>query len=435
MARDYNIHRSHFANQINEALLGKRVHIAGWIEEIRDIGKVAFLLIRDVSGIVQTVITGDHLKTLKDLTRHSIVIVSGVIQTGKAKDFNVEVKVDRVDIISKAVQPLPVDTAGRIDSALDKRLDSRALDLRNPKISEIFRLKSFVTQVIRSVLISNRFTEVQTPKIIGTASEGGANLFSVNYFDTLAYLAQSPQLYKEQLILSLDRVFEIGPYFRAEKSHTLRHLSEFVSVDIEAAFLDSNDVMDIAEMVLLNVLKEINLTIEEGKWTYLNKELIHDLTRSKIERLSYNHCVNELNEEGEKIEYGDDLSDSALRKLGEIHKGFYFITDWPLKLKPFYIHEKENNSFLSESFDLQFGYLELISGGSRQHDYNKLRQRIIDQGLDPARFEDHLKSFEWGMPPHSGWGLGIDRLMMVLADEQNVREVVLYPRDTQRLCP
>lgn len=152
MTNGDGIHRSHFANQINKSLLGERVQIAGWVEDIRDIGKLVFLLIRDVSGIVQTVVTGDHLLALKDLTRHSIVIVSGIIQVGKAKDFDVEIKVNHVDIISKAVQPLPLDPAGRIDSALDKRIDSRALDLRNPKISEIFRLKSYVTQVIRSVL-------------------------------------------------------------------------------------------------------------------------------------------------------------------------------------------------------------------------------------------------------------------------------------------
>ena len=435
MTNGDGIHRSHFANQINKSLLGERVQIAGWVEDIRDIGKLVFLLIRDVSGIVQTVVTGDHLLALKDLTRHSIVIVSGIIQVGKAKDFDVEIKVNHVDIISKAVQPLPLDPAGRIDSALDKRIDSRALDLRNPKISEIFRLKSYVTQVIRSVLQSDRFIEVQTPKIIGTASEGGANLFSINYFDTVAYLTQSPQLYKEQLILSLDRVFEIAPYFRAREITYSKTPAEFVSIDIEVAFLDSNDVMDIAEKLLAKVLNQLSLTLEVGGSTYLNKDSILELSRSKIERFWYKHCVDVLNDDGEKIEYGDDLSDSALRKLRQIHKGFYFITDWPLKLKPFYIHEKENDPFLSESFDLQFGYLELISGGRRQHDISKLRQRIIDQGLDPAGFEDHLRAFEWGMPPHSGWGLGLDRLMMVLTNAQNVREVVLYPRDTQRLHP
>jgi nondiscriminating aspartyl-tRNA synthetase len=155
----------------------------------------------------------------------------------------------------------------------------------------------------------------------------------------------------------------------------------------------------------------------------------------KIDQLTYERAIDELRSKGESLSFGDDLSDLALRKLGDLHKGFYFITDWPMKLKPFYIHEKEGNQELSCSFDLQFGYLELVSGGRRQHDPEKLRNRIIEQGLDPSGFADHLRAFQWGMPPHSGWGLGFDRLMMVLTNSQNVREVVLYPRDAERLGP
>jgi nondiscriminating aspartyl-tRNA synthetase len=286
--------------------------------------------------------------------------------------------------------------------------------------------------VIRDTLRAEGFIEVNTPKVIGSASEGGANLFGFDYFGKRkAYLAQSPQLYKEQLTLGLDRVFEIGPYFRAENSHTVRHLTEFTSVDIEAAFLDYEDVMDIVERVVKNVATEFqekhraDLQLAGGK----------DISISKMDRLTYEQCLDELAKEGEKLQFGDDLSDAALRKLGEIHRGFYFIMDWPLKLKPFYIHEKEDNPKLSKSFDLQYGYLELVSGGRRLHDPAKLRKRLAEQGLNPASFEEHLKAFDWGMPPHSGWGLGYDRLMMVLTGSQNVRDVVLYPRDTDRLTP
>jgi nondiscriminating aspartyl-tRNA synthetase len=167
----------------------------------------------------------------------------------------------------------------------------------------------------------------------------------------------------------------------------------------------------------------------------LNEEVFDPKAFLKMERLTYEKSIEELKSIGEDVSFGDDLSDTALRKLGELHRGFYFITDWPMKLKPFYIHEKENHEELSCSFDLQYGYLELVSGGRRQHDREKLKSRIIEQGLDPAGFQDHLKAFEWGMPPHSGWGLGFDRLMMVLTNSQNVREVVLYPRDVERLNP
>jgi len=286
--------------------------------------------------------------------------------------------------------------------------------------------------VIRETLRTEDFIEVNTPKLIGSASEGGANLFGLDYFGKRkAYLAQSPQLYKEQLTLGLDKVFEIGPYFRAENSHTIRHLSEFTSVDIEAAFLDYEDVMDIVERVVNNVViafqekHRFDFELSGGK----------NFSISKIERLTYEQCLVELANEGEKLQFGDDLSDAALRKLGELHRGFYFIMDWPLKLKPFYIHEKEENAELSKSFDLQYGYLELVSGGRRLHDSTKLRARLAEQGLNPTSFEEHLKAFDWGMPPHSGWGLGYDRLMMVLTGSQNVRDVVLYPRDTVRLTP
>ncbi|MGH9991624.1 MAG: amino acid--tRNA ligase-related protein, partial [Nitrososphaera sp.] len=225
---------------------------------------------------------------------------------------------------------------------------------------------------------------------------------------------------------------EVGPYFRAENSHTVRHLTEFTSIDIEAAFCDYEDVMDIVELVVRKVIDEFQQNhAEDLKILGVNQ----GLRISKVDRLTYEQCLDELTKEGEKLNFGDDLSDAALRKLGEIHRGFYFIMDWPIKLKPFYIHEKEDNPRLSKSFDLQHGYLELVSGGRRLHDPAKLRSRLAEQGLNPVNFEEHLKAFDWGMPPHSGWGLGYDRLMMVLTGQQNVRDVVLYPRDTERLSP
>jgi aspartyl-tRNA synthetase len=287
---------------------------------------------------------------------------------------------------------------------------------------------------IRTTLRSKGFIEVNTPKIIGSASEGGANLFGFEYFKKQAYLAQSPQLYKEQLILALDRVFEIAPYFRAEKSHTVKHLTEFLSVDIEAAFINFEDAMDLAEEVIRNTFNINKKTHGTDRDALLDQPKL-TTPRFPIDRLTYEQCLEELVKEGEKLEFGDDLSDASLRKLGERHKGFYFIMDWPLKLKPFYIHEKADDLKLSHSFDLQYGYLELISGGQRQHDPVKLRKRLIEQGLNPANFDSHLRVFSWGMPPHSGWGLGFDRLMMVLTQSDNIRDTVLYPRDTERLMP
>lgn len=428
-----DIHRTHYARQLGEDLVGKQVRIGGWIEDVRDIGKLAFVTIRDVTGACQAIVTGENVQAAVQAPRQSAVIVAGTVQKSKAKDFPVEVKVTELAILTKAVHPLPIDPTGRVESAPDKRLDARALDLRNPRVAAIFRLRSAGLKVVRDTLRGEDFVEVNTPKIIGSASEGGANLFGFEYFKRKAYLAQSPQLYKEQLTLGLDRVFEIGPYFRAENSHTVRHLTEFTSIDVEAAFLDYEDVMDLVEKVVGNVIRDFNENHRAELAAAGAQEI--PFGNKKIDRLTYEQCLDELAKEGEKLSFGDDLSDAALRKLGEMHKGFYFIMDWPMKLKPFYIHEKESDERLSKSFDLQHGYLELVSGGRRLHDPERLKSRLVEQGLNPASFSEHLKAFDWGMPPHSGWGLGYDRLMMVLTGSQNVRDVVLYPRDTDRLTP
>ncbi|HEY1249298.1 MAG TPA: amino acid--tRNA ligase-related protein, partial [Nitrososphaera sp.] len=252
------VKRTHYAGHIDEKLLGRKVTIAGWIEDTRDIGKLAFVTIRDVTGLCQLVMTGHNLDLALESPRQSAVIITGTVQKSKARDFVVEVKVSEFALISRASNSLPIDPTGRVESGLDKRLDSRALDLRNPKVAAIFRLRSAGLEIVRYVLISQSFIEVNTPKVIGSASEGGANLFTFDYFGKRkAYLAQSPQLYKEQLMLGLDRVFEIGPYFRAEKSHTVRHLSEFTSIDIEAAFLDYEALMDILEELVRSVATKL----------------------------------------------------------------------------------------------------------------------------------------------------------------------------------
>jgi aspartyl-tRNA synthetase len=427
-----NIKRTHYVRQVDGTLVGQQVRVGGWIEDIRDIGKLAFVTIRDVTGICQAIVTGSNLQSALQVPRQSVVIVTGIVQESKARDFTVEVKVSEFTVLTEALHPLPIDPTGRVESAIDKRLDARALDLRNPRVAAIFRLRSAGLKIIRDALCSQGFIEVNTPKIIGSASEGGANLFGFDYFGRRkAYLAQSPQLYKEQLMIGLDKVFEIAPYFRAENSHTVRHLSEFTSVDIEVAFLDYEEIMDILE----KIVRKVAIEFHEKHIADLQAAGANEISVTKIDRLTYEQCLDELAKEGEKLEFGDDLSDSALRRLGNLHPGFYFIMDWPLKLKPFYIHGKDEDIRLSKSFDLQYNYLELASGGRRLHDPAKLRGRLAEQGLNPASFQDHLKAFDWGMPPHSGLGLGYDRLMMVLTGEHNVREVVLYPRDTERLTP
>jgi aspartyl-tRNA synthetase len=304
--------------------------------------------------------------------------------------------------------------------------------LRNQRVAAIFKIRHHVLASLRKRLSEKRFIEVTTPKIIGSASEGGANLFSLEYFGKKGYLAQSPQLYKEQLTIGLERVFEIASFYRAEKSHTGRHLSEFTSIDIEAAFMDYTDVIDVLESLVISVFKDVVENCAEELKT-LERDL--KVPQHPFERVTYQQVLGELATEGITIQFGEDLLDSHLKIVGNNHPGFFFLIDWPMKLKPFYIHEKDENPELSRSFDLQYGYLELSSGGTRLHDPGKLKSRLAEQGLDPANFEDHIRTFDWGMPPHSGWGMGLDRLMAVIIGTDNVREVVLYPRDPERLSP
>ena len=426
------ISRTHLIEELNSSMEGNDVVFGGWVVDLRKLGKMAFLTVRDVTGMCQVIVKGDSMSLLEGLNRQSVVRISGKIQASKAKDFDFEVSATEIQILAKAEYPLPIDPIGRLESDIDNRLNSRALDMRNQKTASIFKLRSQVLTSIRETLIKRKFIEINTPKIIGSASEGGADLFSLDYFGKQGYLAQSPQLYKEQMTIGLERVFEISSFYRAEKSHTGRHLSEFTSVDIEAAMMDYTDVMDVLESIVVDVFKN---TAENSKTE--QKEIGHEIKipDSPFERVSYTQALEELGGMDIKLEFGEDLQDSHLRSLGEKHPGFFFLTDWPMKLKPFYIHEKDDDPTLSRSFDLQYGYLELSSGGRRLHDPEQLKTRLKEQNLDPTSFEEHLKTFGWGMPPHSGWGMGLDRLMTVLIGIDNVREVVLYPRDPDRLKP
>ena len=427
-----DISRTHLIEDLNSSMEGQDVLFGGWVVDLRKLGKMAFLTVRDVTGMCQVIVKGDAMNLLEGLSRQSVVRILGKVQASKAKDFDFEVSATELQVLAKAEYPLPIDPIGRLESDIDNRLNSRALDMRNQKTASIFKLRSQVLASIRETLIKRKFIEINTPKIIGSASEGGADLFSLDYFGKKGYLAQSPQLYKEQMTIGLERVFEISSFYRAEKSHTGRHLSEFTSVDIEAAMMDYTDVMDVLESIVVDVFKN---TAENSKIE--QKEIGHEIKipDSPFERVSYTQALEELGGMDIKLEFGEDLQDSHLRSLGEKHPGFFFLTDWPMKLKPFYIHEKDDDPTLSRSFDLQYGYLELSSGGRRLHNPDQLKSRLKEQNLDPTSFEEHLKTFGWGMPPHSGWGMGLDRLMTVLIGIDNVREVVLYPRDPDRLKP
>ena len=424
--------RTHNIEDVKPDMKGQQVIIGGWIEDLRKLGKMTFLTVRDVTGLAQVIVKEESSKNIEGVTRQSVIRVQGKVQETKARDFEWEIKADQIEVLANAKHPLPIDPIGRLESNIDNRLNARALDMRNQRTASIFKIRHHVLAAIRKTFSDKKFLEINTPKLIGSASEGGANLFSLEYFGKQAYLAQSPQLYKEQMTIGLERVYEIASFYRAEKSHTGRHLSEFTSVDIEAAFMDYTDVMEVLESLVVEVYKYISEKCKEEQKTL---GITIKVPSSPFERITYSQILQELNDEGEKLEFGDDLLDSHLRIVGKKHPGFFFITDWPMKLKPFYIREKDEEPTISRSFDLQFGYLELSSGGTRLHDPEKIKLRLKEQGLDPSQFENHLQAFDWGMPPHAGWGLGLERLLTTLIGIDNVREVILYPRDPDRLTP
>ena len=424
--------RTHNIEDVNANMKDQDVILAGWVEDLRKMGKMTFLTLRDVTGITQIILTDELTKAVEGITRQSVVRVAGKVQDTRARDFEYEIKANEISILAKAVYPLPIDPIGRLESHIDNRLNTRALDMRNQKTASIFKIRHHVLASLRKTLSEKKFIEITTPKIIGSASEGGANLFSLDYFGKQAYLAQSPQLYKEQMTIGLERVFEIASFYRAEKSHTGRHLSEFTSVDIEAAFMNYTDVMNVLEDLVVDTFKYVSENCKKELEIIGNKTIT---SNHPFEKITYSQALDELKEKDVKLKFGDDLLDSHLRILGENHPSFYFLTDWPIKLKPFYITEKQDNVELSESFDLQYGYLELSSGGSRLHNPEKIKSRLKEQNLDPSKFSDHLQAFDWGMPPHAGWGLGLERLLTIILGIDNVREVILYPRDPERLKP
>ncbi|MEM4302813.1 MAG: aspartate--tRNA(Asn) ligase [Candidatus Caldarchaeum sp.] len=416
---------------------GKHVNLFGWVHEVRDLGKLVFILFRDVTGICQVVFRRDEVgesvrKALDELSNESAVYVHGVVVKQPKSRLGVEVFGEKLEILSKAVPKLDYDPTGKVSASLDVRLRHRILDLRKPEVRNIFIIASSVLKALRDLFISRGFIEVRTPKIIASATEGGAELFEVKYFDRKAYLAQSPQLYKEQLTTVFEKVFEIGPFFRAEESHTRRHISEFTSVDIEQAFADMDDVMQTLEEAIVYVYQHV---IQHNQKELNELGLTLRVPKTPFTRLSYDQAVEMLRKDGVEIRWGEDFGTLHLKALAKHFHSYYFITGFPTDLKPFYIQPSSDNPAVSESFDLMYQWLELASGGTRISDPLLLRKRLAEKGLDPNSFEDHLKVFNYGMPVHAGWGLGFERLLMVLTRRTNIREVILFPRDKFRLTP
>lgn len=415
---------------------GSRVKLCGWIHSIRDLGGKIFLLLRDKDGVIQIVasasdVSANLYRKVKELRKEYVVEIEGFLKATEKAPGGMEVHLEKLEVLNEASIPPHLEPDRYVKLDLEDRLENRVLDLKRLENRAIFKIGHVVLESIRSFLEDEGFIEVHTPRLIATATEGGAALFPIAYFECEAFLAQSPQLYKELLSSIFERVYEIGPFFRAEESSTNRHLSEYVGVDVEVAFGDEEDVMKFLENMITFVLNRVDKECTH-ELKLLEKRL--ELPSTPFKRLTYLEVIELLREHRVSIDWGHDLSSEAERTLGEIFKGPFFITDWPLTLKPFYIMPKEDGK-TSYSFDLMYGRLEIASGGRRIHKKDMLIKRLEEQGLNPEDFKHHLKSFDHGMPPHAGWGLGLARLMMIITGKENIREVVLFPRDRWRLTP
>jgi nondiscriminating aspartyl-tRNA synthetase len=416
---------------------GKEVMIIGWISSIREHSNIKFLTINDRFGNIQVILKKNEFpdslsSEIPKIREHASIAIKGKVRSEPKAPNGIEIIPIDFKILSFANKNSPIVIQSRKGVGIDTRLDLRAIDLRRPYLQSIFSIRFTVLNSCRKFLGEEGFIEVNTPKIIATATEGGATLFPIFYYDREAFLTQSPQLYKEQLTMAFENVFEIGPIFRAEPSRTNRHLSEATSIDIEKAYADYNDIMEILERMIHFLCDEVK-NKNKSQLEYLKIE-IPDIS-FPFRRYRYSDLIEKLQGAGESIEWGDDISQQKLRNLNdEDMKNFYFIVDWPTSIKPFYVKPKSTGAEC-ESFDLMYDTLELSSGSTRIHDKNELTERMKKQGLSTDAFDFHLKVFDYGMPPHAGFGLGLERLMMSMCGVDNIRDVVLFPRDIDRLSP
>lgn len=415
------------------------MEIKGWVDHVRDIGKLKFFLLRSAGNKFQvTVKKGDvpdkFLNLVSKLNREDCVIVDGKWKATNQAPGGKELIPIKIEVVSKSHTPLPIEIEG--DSGKDKRLDYRFMDLRNPKVRAIFTFKAKVFAKNREFFEKEGAIEVHTPVIQAAGAEGGSSLFPLIYYGKEAFLRQSPQLYKQIIMGSgLDKVWEIGSTFRAEKFHTRRHTSEISMVDFELAWVKSEeDSMKVLEGLVHHILKGVAKEAKE-ELNLLGVKI--KVPKLPFKRVTYDQALKLVEGKTEtKLEWGDDLGDPEEKILGEIlaKKGheLYFITKYPSQIKPFYIMM---DGKYSRGFDLDYKGMEVASGGQREHRYKELVKVMKAKGLDPHKFDFYLNAFKYGMPTHAGWGFGIDRLIMQALNLSDIKEVILFPRTTDRLIP
>jgi len=422
------------------------VKISGWVKTRRDHGKIIFIDLRDRSGVLQCVITPEteNYEETKKLRPQWVVNFVGKIKERPEKLTNpdmatgkIEMEVRKFEILSEAHE-LPIDISlGDMNLHIETLLDYRNLSIRNEKIGAIFKVYDEVLKSYTAYLHSQNFLEIKTPKLLSACTEGGAEFFKVKYFEKEAYLAQSPQFYKQAAVGAFERVFEIGSVFRAEPHFTSRHINEFVGLDAEMGFIDGpEDVMSALEETMKFILKNVKNKCGEELEVYSADVKIPE----KFPRIKFSEALKILEKEfGKKME-GQDIDPEGERLISEWAEkergsDFIFLTNYPWSIRPMYIMPDPENPKETLGFDLLYRGVEIASGGQRIHDHDQLVENIKKKKLDPDDFQSYLEIFRYGMPPHGGWGLGSERIVQKILGLKSVKEAILFPRDVKRLTP
>ena len=414
-------------------MIGKEVRIAGWVNVRRDHGKLIFIDIRDRSGIIQTVVIPDKIEAYqaaKTVRSEFVVEIEGLVkerpgsqQKKDAPAGSVEIEVSALKVVSPVEGELLFDVSKKdLDVNIQTLLDNRNLALRNKKVNDIFKVYSQILKSYAEVMRENGFLEIKTPKIVSAATEGGANFFKIKYFKREAYLAQSPQFYKQAGVGAFERVFEIGSVFRAEPHFTTRHVNEYVSLDAEMGFIESfSDIMDQVEFTMKRILEDVR----EKCSSELQEYEVELNIPNRFPRIKLTEALEIM-----KKEYGKETEGIDIDPEGD----FIFLTNYPANARPFYTMPSKDPQY-TEGFDLIYRGVEIATGGQRIHDYNQLVANIKKHRLDPKDFKDYLEIFKLGMPPHGGWALGSERIVQKILGMQSIKEAVLFPRDVKRLTP
>ncbi len=428
--------------------IGETITIAGWVSVRRDHGKLVFLDIRDRSGSVQAIVlpsSGEAYEAVKDIRNENVVRIGGLVKErpGGAEKAGsvlggVEIEVLSIGKLSGEEAALPFDLSSPVlDLNIDTLLDHRTLALRHPKQRAIFKIYATVLAAYGDHMREAGFLEIKTPKLVASATEGGANVFTVDYFGRKAYLAQSPQFYKQAGISVFERVFEVGPVFRAEPHFTTRHVNEYIGLDAELAFIESfTEVMDELEAAMNHIFS----TVEQKCQAELALHETAVPTLVPFPRLRLSEALIILKEKYGKEVEGSDIDAEGERMIGEYAKetfgsDFIFLTHYPTDLRPFYTMPNADDPSVTESFDLLYRGLEIASGGQRIHDFHQLVESIRKRGMNADDFASYLDVFRYGCPPHGGWGLGSERIIQKLLGLGTIKEALLYPRDVKRLSP